>query len=114
VGKYAGTIVTGIIGSGICGYKINVEAVSQDGRHVKIKIDSECPNYLKVMDELHEVDAYREMFQKLHLGAVYQVLSKYIPHPSCPGLPGILKTVEVAAGIALPQTATMVISKKQT
>jgi hypothetical protein len=40
-------------------------------------------------------------------------LAKNIPHPSCPGIAGILKTIEVAAGLALPQTAVIEVEKSE-
>ena len=46
------------------------------------------------------------------MGRVYEVFAKYSPHPSCPGVSGILKTVEVAAGLALSQEVSMKISKE--
>ena len=95
----------GMINCGICGYKVEVEAECQDGQKVNLRISSTCPNYQKIGAELQEVDAFQELFQPLLLGQAYQTFAKYSPHPSCPGLSGILKTVEVAAGLALPQTA---------
>jgi hypothetical protein len=104
-------MATGVIKSGICGFTINVKALSDDRRIVKLEITSDCPNYQKIAQELTEVDAYKEMFNKLHTGKVYEVFAKYSPHPSCPGLSGILKTIEVAASLALPQNASINISK---
>lgn len=104
-------MTTGIIHSGICGYTITVQADSTNGQTVQLDIKSDCPNYLKIAAELKEVDAFQEVFQKLHMGNVYQTFAKYSPHPSCPGLSGILKTVEVAAGLALPQTADIEVTK---
>ncbi|UWG98416.1 hypothetical protein LPY66_06315 [Dehalobacter sp. DCM] len=107
----------GIIQCGVCGFTLNVEAkkdISEaDSRSkiIKLKITSDCPNFKKMADELTEVDAYKEMFNKLHTGKVYEIFAKYSPHPSCPGVSGILKTVEVEAGLALVQTASMSISK---
>lgn len=105
-------MATGTIHSGVCGFTINVKAVSDKDNKVKLDITSDCPNYQKIAKELIEVDAYQEIFNKLHMGRVYEVFSKYSPHPSCPGVSGILKTVEVAAGLALSQTATIRITKE--
>jgi len=105
-------IATGVIHSGVCGFTINVKAVCDDGHKVKLEIISDCPNYQKLAEALTEVDAFHEIFQKLHLGSVYQAFAKYSPHPSCPGLSGILKTVEVAAGLALAQNASINITKE--
>ena len=105
-------MATGVIHAGVCGFTINVKAVGDDDNKVQLEITSDCPNYQKIAKELIEVDAYKEIFNKLHMGRVYEVFAKYSPHPSCPGVSGILKTVEVAAGLALSQTATISITKE--
>lgn len=107
-------MATGIVKSGICGFTITIKAYSDGARdpRVKLEIDSGCPNYQKIAQELTEVDAYKELFNKLHTGRVYEVFAKYSPHPSCPSLSGILKTIEVAAKLALPQTAGITVTKE--
>ena len=105
-------MATGVIHAGVCGFTINVKAVSDDDHKVQLEITSDCPNYHKIAKELTEVDAYKEIFNKPHMGRVYEVFAKYSPHSSCPGVSGILKTVEVAAGLALPQIANMIITKE--
>jgi len=105
-------MATGVIHAGVCGFTINVKAVSDKDNKVQLEITSDCPNYQKIAKELIEVDAYKEIFNKPHMGRVYEVFAKYSPHPSCSGVSGILKTVEVAAGLALSQTATISITKE--
>jgi hypothetical protein len=105
-------MATGVINCGVCGFTINVKAVSDSNNNVKLEIDSNCPNYQKIAKELTELDAYKEIFNKLHMGRVYEVFAKYSPHPSCPGVSGILKTIEVAAGLALAQNASLSITKE--
>lgn len=111
-------MATGIIHAGVCGFTINVKAVTDDSQStsrrskmLKLEITSDCTNYQKIAKELTEVDAYKEILNKLHTGKVYEVFAKYSPHPSCPGVSGIMKTIEVAAGLALPQTASINITK---
>jgi len=104
-------MATGVIHAGVCGFTINVKAVADDDHKVQLEITSDCPNYQKIAKELTELDAYQEIFNKLHSGRVYEVFAKYSPHCSCAGVSGILKTVEVAAGLALQQTATISITK---
>jgi len=111
-------MATGIIQCGVCGFTINVKAVSDDSQSnsrrnkmIKLEIISDCPNYRKIAIELTEVDAYKEILNKLHTGKVYDIFAKFSPHPSCPGVSGILKTVEVAAGLALPQNASISVTK---
>lgn len=104
-------MTNGIVNCGICGFSIQVEADCEDEQNVKLKITSKCPNYQKIAIELQEVDSYQELFQSLDSGRIHKTFDKYSPHKSCPGLSCILKTVEVAAGLALPQVVTMVIKK---
>lgn len=105
-------MATGVIKAGACGFTINVKATGGDNHKVKLEITSDCPNYQKIAAELDEVDAFQEIFQKLHTGKVYEVFSKHSPHPSCPGLSGMMKSVEVAAGLALPQNASITVTKE--
>ena len=54
-------MATGIIHAGVCGFTINVKAVSDEDNKVQLEITSDCPNYQKVAKELTEVDAYKEI-----------------------------------------------------
>ncbi|MDA8335696.1 MAG: hypothetical protein M0Z41_12060 [Peptococcaceae bacterium] len=101
-----------VIKCGVCGFTINARADCGDGRHVKLQIVSDCPNYRKIAAELQEVDAFEELFKKKLDGTVYRLFARYSPHPGCPGPSGLLKLIEVAAGLALPQTASLEISKE--
>lgn len=105
-------MVKGVINAGVCGFTINVKAECDNGQKVKLEIISDCPNYQKIAKELEEVDAFQEIFSKLHMGKVYESFAKHSPHPSCPGVSGIMKTIEVAAGLALPQNASISITKE--
>ena len=37
-------MATGIIHAGVCGFTINVNAVSDDDHIIKLEITSDCPN----------------------------------------------------------------------
>ncbi|AET67298.1 hypothetical protein Desor_1654 [Desulfosporosinus orientis DSM 765] len=105
-------MATGVIKAGACGFTINVKAESGDNHKVKLEITSDCPNYQKIAAELQEVDAFQEIFNKLHMGKVYETFAKYSPHPSCPGVSGIMKSIEVAASLALPQNASISVTRE--
>ncbi|AEG13712.1 hypothetical protein Desku_0062 [Desulfofundulus kuznetsovii DSM 6115] len=88
---------------GICGFNTVVSATAEQRRMVELKVESECPNWQKVQEQLKKVDAYKELFGKLHEGEVYRLSSPFIPHLACLVPAGIMKAVEVAAGLALPR-----------
>lgn len=104
-------MVKGKIDCGICGHQVEVLAEAQKRGEVKLEIKSNCANYQKLSGSLQQADAFKELFSPLGQGEAFQLFAKTIPHPSCPGLAGILKTIEVAAGLALPQKASIEIEK---
>ena len=99
------------VDSGICGFTTTMETSSSDGQNVDIAFESQCPHVIKARDELTSVDGYTEIFKKPAETAVYQALSKHLPHVTCPLYSGFLKAIEVAAGLALPKDVTMTIEK---
>jgi hypothetical protein len=78
---------------------------------VEVSYESDCPHVVKARTELTSVDAFQELFRKPHETGIYEVLSKHLPHVTCPLYSGFLKAVEVAAGMALPKNASISVEK---
>ena len=93
--------------AGICGFTTVIRTSSTDMQAVSIEFETTCPHAAKARDELTSVDAFVELFRKPHETAVYSVLSKYLPHVTCPLCSGFLKAIEAAAGLALPRDVSM-------
>lgn len=91
------------INSGICGFMTRVEVRKAGHRTMEISIESECPNIKKVAADLKTVKPLREMFCRLHETETYRILQRCIVHPACLVPLGVLKGVEVEAGLALPR-----------
>jgi hypothetical protein len=108
------TGASAVIKSGICGFTVRATAHSDDAVHVALQIESECPNYKKVAEQLREVDAFQELFVDKREGSVWKICAQHSPHISCPVPIGLLKLVEVAAGLALPQTVSIEIRPNTT
>jgi len=97
------------IDAGNCGYHTTVEALASAEYQVDIKIESDCKHIQKLAENLTEVDALNEIsFRKgKHIPEIIQAGINHCTHAACPVPVGILKAVEVAAGLALPQDATI-------
>jgi len=93
--------------AGVCGFTTVIRATSQDMQTVTIDFETTCPHAAKAHEELKSVDAFVELFKKPHETNVYAVLSKYLPHVTCPLYAGFLKAIEAGAGLALPREVTM-------
>ena len=103
-----------VIRSGICGFTTRATAHCEDAVHVTLNIESDCSNYQNVAEQLHEVDVFQELFVDKFEGTVWRVCARYSSHVSCPVPVGLLKLIEVAAGLALPQTASIEIRSSDT
>jgi hypothetical protein len=97
--------------AGICGFNTRVETTTDDDK-VKIKVESECPAIMKMAEELTEVNPYKEISSRRAVPATLQAGIKYCTHAACPVPVGIIKAVEVEAGLALPLDATIKVSKE--
>lgn len=95
------------IDGGVCGFKTTVEVKKTDNRSVSLKITTDCPNIRKLADELVELVPFEEIFKRAIQTRTYELASKYSPHPACIVPSGILKAVEVEAGLALPRPAAI-------
>lgn len=91
--------------SGICGFTTVVEANADKGNPylIHLTFESDCPAVNRLGAELPEVDAFQESTYRGEGPRTLQHASQCLDHPSCPVPLGIIKAVEVAAGLALPK-----------
>ncbi len=99
------------INAGICGFGTTVEAIDLGKYKIRLNITSECPNIQKLAEELVEIDALDEIAKKAKSTKTFEIAAKHCPHCSCIVPPGIIKAVEVAAGLALPKDAIIKFEK---
>ena len=97
--------------SGICGFTTHVDAHKNEADQVALTINSDCKNIQRLAAELKEVDPYREFTFRGAGPLTLQMASKYCTHAACPVASGIIKAVEVEAGLALPADVSIKISK---
>lgn len=100
------------VDAGVCGFSSVIRAESEDMQHVKLEIESECPDIMSLAEELREVDAFQENFATIGSSKVYESARKYCKHAACPVPAGIHKAIEAAAGLALPKDATIRVEKE--
>jgi len=99
------------IEAGICGFHTSVEAEAGDDYQVQLKIESDCKHIQKLAEDLKEVNAFNEISFRRGAPEILAKGAQYCTHASCPVPVGIIKTVEVAAGLALPQVVTITVEK---
>lgn len=100
--------------SGICGFTTHVEAHKTEADQVGLSIKSDCKAIQRLAAALTEVDPFREFTFRGAGPLTLQMASKYCSHAACPVASGIIKAVEVEAGLALPADVTIKIRKDAT
>ena len=102
-----------LIFAGVCGFTTRVIAKDKGSYKAELNIDSECPNWREVNEILggKDLNVMTELFKDKATGTlksqVLDISFKTIPHVSCPVISGVLKTLEVSVGLALPQDASI-------
>jgi hypothetical protein len=97
------------IKAGNCGYSAVVEATKVEDYQIALQIESDCPHIQKLAENLNEVNALNEISFRRGDPEILAKGAQFCTHASCPVPVGIIKTVEVTAGLALPQTASIVV-----
>ncbi|MEA3351078.1 MAG: hypothetical protein U9Q82_10685 [Chloroflexota bacterium] len=100
-----------IIDAGICGEQTTVEANLIEDYTVSLEIDSSCKFIQNLAKNLTDVEAFNEISFQRGMPETLQKGAKYCTHAACPVPTGIIKAIEVAAGLALPKNATIELEK---
>lgn len=97
------------IDAGVCGYQTTVRAAKAGGYQVRLTVETDCPHVAKIPAEVDEVDALREINLRAGMPPLLATAYRHCAHAACPVPSGLLKAVEVAAGLALPRDVSMCI-----
>jgi hypothetical protein len=96
--------------AGICGFVTIIQTELQTDTCL-ISIKSDCPAIQKLAAELTQVDPLQEISSRRKVPQTLQKGLQYCTHAACPVPVGIIKAVEVEAGLALPADVFISISK---
>jgi hypothetical protein len=99
-------MATASINSGICGFSATVEA-KMEGRKCRVSVESECDAIQRLGAELAEVDPFQEITFRGEGPRTLTLGAQHCYHTACPVPVGIIKAIEVEAGLALPADATI-------
>ena len=98
------------IDSGICGFSATVRTRA-DGKTMRIEIESDCPHVQSLAEELTSVSPFAEIGFRGEGPETLRLAAKHLAHAACPVPVGIIKAIEVEAGLALPREASIKVSR---
>jgi hypothetical protein len=99
-------MATAEIDSGICGFCTTVHTKA-DGSVVRLSFETTCGHVEKLAAQLTEVDPWGEISYRGEGPLTLRLAAEHLVHPACPVPSGILKAIEVEAGLALPKDASI-------
>ena len=100
-----------IIFPGACGFTTTVLATKNEDGSIHLNITSQCSAINKMAAELGDVDAMQHLSSRRQVPPVLQAGLKFCSHAACPVPVGIIKAVEVEAGLNLPVDVSIKVSK---
>ena len=104
-------LATAEICSGICGFTTTVQATIVGPDRVALVIESDCEAVRRLAEELATVSPIQEIAFRGPGPLTLRMAAEYLRHAACPVPAGIIKAVEVAAGLALPADVSIRLTK---
>ncbi|MCL1913832.1 MAG: hypothetical protein FWG10_08160 [Eubacteriaceae bacterium] len=96
-----------VVVPGPCKFRTTISVEKIDRKTATATVESECPFYNGISEELENLDVNIELFGKLSEGRVYAACKEHAKHTTCSVAIGILKAIEAEFKFALPTTATI-------
>jgi hypothetical protein len=100
-----------VIEPGACGMKAVVEVKKKDSSTYEVKITSECDMVSQLGAEIREL-TLMDAFRRAVDNPVYKKGAHCLKHVACPVPSGILKALEVEAGLNVPKDVTITFVKE--
>lgn len=101
-----------IVNPGACGLPATVEITKKDGTTFTVTVRSECPMVAKLGCEIPEL-AMNDTFKRILDSPVYKKAATCLRHVACPVPSGILKALEVEAGLNVPKDVAITFVKTE-
>lgn len=100
--------------SGVCGMITEIRATSQDTSGlVTLDINTRCDGIQQLADALKVVNPEEEISYRGDGPKTLRMAAKHCKHTACPVPSGIIKAIEVAAGLALPKDASIKVTQEK-
>jgi hypothetical protein len=98
--------------SGACGCTVIITAEKMKDKKIRVALESECEMVMAMAEDVASLDMMMALFTDHLNNPVYRSAARHIKHAACPEVIGILKAVEVEAGMAVPRDVHIVFSKE--
>jgi hypothetical protein len=105
-------MTTVTVNSGACGFSVTIRAEKGKDGKIAVSLDTDCEMVKKMLEDIATVDRFAALtgFQN---NPVYRSAAKNLKHVACPVPSGILKALEVEAGLNVLKDAGITFVKEK-
>ncbi|MCL2142753.1 MAG: hypothetical protein FWH44_00610 [Methanomassiliicoccaceae archaeon] len=97
------------VDAGVCKMVSVINAKMNEDGYVDVKIESQCPNVLKLSWSLKPEFAFMIVETPMIKTDIYKLASEDLPHTACPVPSAIIKAIEVAGELGIKRDVHMTI-----
>jgi len=104
-------MTTVLVNSGSCGMSITIRTEKLKDGKIALELETDCAMVLKMLEDIAVLDRFAPLtgFQN---NPVYRSAAKHLKHVACPVPSGILKALEVEAGLNIAKDVSITFVKK--
>lgn len=99
-------MTTVIVNSGACGFTVTIRTGKNAGGKITVSLDTDCEMVKKMLEDIAVLDRFAPLSGFLS-NPVHRSASKHLRHIACIVPTGILKAVEVEAGLNVAKDASI-------
>ncbi len=91
---------------------MKIRAKKDTDKHLALTLETDCEMVLKMLGDIAKLDRFAPItgFQN---NPVYKSAAKHLKHVACPVPAGIIKALEVAAGLNVEKDAAITFLKEE-
>lgn len=99
------------ISPGICGMNTEIQVRNTSAGKYEIQVNSPCKKVEELWQEISDVDPVEVATAGFCQNPIYKAATAHRLHAGCPIPTALVKTLEVACGLALPADVTIDIER---
>jgi hypothetical protein len=105
-------MTTVIVNSGACGFVVTITVEKNKDGKMTLALDTDCAMVKKMLEDIAILDRFAPLAGFLK-NPVYTSAAKHLKHVACPVPSGILKALEVEAGLNVMKDASIVFDRNR-
>ncbi len=100
-----------VVQSGACGFSVTITAEKTAHGRINLSLKTECEMVMKMLEDIAVLDRFAPL-AGYQSNPVYRSAAKHLKHVACTVPSGILKALEVEAGLNVAKDATIIFVKE--